>query len=121
MGFATKVRLLLKRHKLTQSELAESLGTRQQVVSRWLEADKPPKAIYLLKLAKALQCSVEYLIDDLMEKPGGDGLSCEERYVLRVFRDSGLDSSEAARRIMGRITPEPMGPPKGKGEAPARS
>lgn len=106
--FAEKVRKLLKKKGLSQTQLACILGTSQQVVSRWLTKDRPPKPPYLAKLAAALEVSVDYLLGDpspVAAPTGGKTLEPDEEYVLQVYRSlkvdpaQRLDGDEAVRRL----------------------
>lgn len=102
MEFSEKIRRLLKAHRLSQADLAKSLGTNQQQVSRWLDAKAPPKAAYLLRLARALGVTVDYLIDDAQDEPApGPGLHPDEAYLVRVVRGIGLNFEEAIARLWG--------------------
>lgn len=60
-------RLRLERG-LTQQHLAKKIGCRGKDVSRWELGICKPGAIYLVKLAAALDCSIDALLQD--EKPG---------------------------------------------------
>jgi transcriptional regulator with XRE-family HTH domain len=102
MTFAEKTRALLKAQRLSQSELAERLGTNQPQVCRWLEANTPPRGDYLLKLARVLGVTADYLIDpDQEEPPKPAVLPDDERYLLQLYRDLGLSREEAARALAG--------------------
>jgi transcriptional regulator with XRE-family HTH domain len=106
MTFAEKVRNLLKAHRLSQSDLAEALGTSQPQVSRWLEGGTPPRSDYLLKMARTLGVSVDYLIDDEQdEPPQPPELSDDERFVLQLYRDLRLTRVEAARGLAAMARP----------------
>lgn len=124
MTFSAKVRDLLKRHRLSQADLAEAIGTNQPQISRWLEKDRPPqKTALLLRLARSLGTSVDFLIDDAMdEPPAPPELTEDERYLLRTYRNSGIDADTAARRIMerpgSRFIPERERLPGGGEERP---
>jgi transcriptional regulator with XRE-family HTH domain len=112
MRFADKVRGLLKAQRLSQSELAAMLGTSQPQVSRWLEGDTPPRWDYLLKMARALGVSADYLIDPALEEaPRPPELSEDERFVLQLYRDLGLTREDAARALAGTVRPVPEGKP----------
>jgi transcriptional regulator with XRE-family HTH domain len=116
MTFAEKVRTLLKACRLSQSDLAEALGTSQPQVSRWLEASTPPRSDYLLKMARTLGVPVDYLIDaEQDEPPRPPGLSDDERYLLQLYRDLRLSRDEAARGLaaMARAALHPDLPPQG--------
>src|SRR5262245_47357824 len=100
MTFTEKVRTLLKAHRLSQSDLAEALGTSQPQVSRWLEGGTPPRSDYLLKMARTLGVPADYLIDDALdEPPRAPELNDDERYLLQLYRDLGLSREEAARGL----------------------
>jgi transcriptional regulator with XRE-family HTH domain len=106
MTFAEKVRNLLKARRLSQSDLAEALGTSQPQVSRWLEAGTPPRSDYLLKMARVLGVPADYLIDaDQDEPPRPPELSDDERYLLQLYRDLGLSRDEAARGLAAMVRP----------------
>lgn len=60
MGGILKLR---KKRNLTQSQLAEKLGTTQGAVSQWEKGTAFPSADKLPDLAKALGCSIEELYD----------------------------------------------------------
>ncbi len=63
MNIAKKLKFLLSRKNLTQCEFAKMLKTTQPVVQRWLTGTKPSyKSI--TKITKALNISVEDLLDD---------------------------------------------------------
>src|SRR4051794_9479897 len=116
MTFAEKVRSLPKACRLSQSDLADALGTSQPQVSRWLDAGTPPRWDYLLKMARTLGVPADYLIDaEQDEPPRPRGLSDDERYLLQLYRDLRLSRDEAARGLaaMARaaLTPDP--PPPG--------
>src|SRR3954469_22427334 len=102
MTFAEKVRNLLKARRLSQSELAEALGTSQPQVSRWLEGGTPPRWDYLLKMARTLGVSADYLIAaEQDEPPQPPSLTDDERFVLQLYRDLRLSRDEAARGLAG--------------------
>jgi transcriptional regulator with XRE-family HTH domain len=100
MRFAEKVRNLMKLRRLSQSELAELLGTNQPQISRWLESDTPPRWDYLLKMARALGVPADYLIDPAQDVPArASELSDDERYLVQLYRDLGLSREHAARAL----------------------
>src|SRR4051794_10286382 len=119
MMFAEKVRNLLKERRLSQSDLAEALGTSQPQVSRWLEGGTPPRWDYLLKMARALGVSVDYLIDaEQDEPPRPPELTDDERFVLQLYRDLRLSREEAARGLAAMAGPalhQDAPPPQGGG------
>lgn len=107
MEFAEKVRSLLKSLRLSQADLAEAIGTNQPQVSRWLDSNTPPKWAYLLKMARTLDVSVDYLIDPAqVAPPRASELTEDERFLLRSFRALKIDADTAVSRMSGHITIE---------------
>lgn len=79
------MRALMSRRGLKQKAMARLLDTNQPQISRWLQAKSPPKVEYLIKIARALGTSVEYLIDDGQESPPIP-LSEDEQSALLLYR-----------------------------------
>lgn len=49
---------------LTQQQLANILGIKQQMISQWITGKSNPKTRTLNKIAKALNCSLKYFLND---------------------------------------------------------
>lgn len=58
----SRIYLLLERKKISQSELARTLGIRQSTVSGWKQKFNEPEAELLEPISKALNVSLEWLI-----------------------------------------------------------
>lgn len=58
-----KTRKLLESLEMTQDALAEKVHVSPQKISMWLKRESIPKK-YLFKVAKALQTTTDYLLDD---------------------------------------------------------
>lgn len=88
----------LRKHRIekrmTQQALAEVIGVVQTHIAKWEGGGGRPYYDQALKLARALDVPVEYLIDDEMESPseahGGVELSEGDRAVLAIVRKRGL-------------------------------
>jgi transcriptional regulator with XRE-family HTH domain len=118
MKFAAKLAALLRDRGLTQADLAELVGTNQPQISRWMDAPNPPKAEYLLRIARALQVSVDYLIDESAESPPRP-LSSREQAIRDIIQSIGVD--EAWVRLIGaRESGRPSGE-NGRPPSPAPS
>ncbi len=61
MEFSERLLLVLKDRKITQRELAEKINTTETALSRYVNGSRKPRMDNLLKLARALNVSVEYL------------------------------------------------------------
>lgn len=108
-----KVLELIKLRTTNQSRVAAAIGMDGSQFSRWLQGRGNLTVERLLALARHLETSVEYLIDDAMaEEPVTPK---DEEYLLKVYRDlkadpaQGLDEegAEAVRRLS--LPPERRG------------
>lgn len=56
---------------MTQDELADKVGVKREALSRWENSRATPKINALIKLSKALDCTVEELVDSSLapDKP----------------------------------------------------
>ena len=63
---STNIQLMREYRKITQDDLAKSLGIERSTVSKWETEKAMPRAALLPKLAKVLGCS----IDDLFREDG---------------------------------------------------
>jgi len=70
---------------ITQAELAELIGEKQQNVAYWEQSDKPPRSDVLPRLAEALGVGVEVLlnVDQVAPKRRGGPVG----NVRRVFEE----------------------------------
>lgn len=111
MGYAEKVRNLMRSRGLTQKALAEAIGTDQTQVSRWLSSPKKgPSPFYLLRIARALGTTADYLIDDARTEPEAlPTLTEDERRILDDARIIGIP--EARRRLLLAREGRPPGTP----------
>lgn len=63
MTTGEKIQTSRKKQGLTQEQLAQGLGVSRQAVSRWELDEALPETANLLPLAKALGCSIDWLLD----------------------------------------------------------
>lgn len=59
------VKEMRKKRGLTQKQLAELLGVKQSNISRWESGVYLPNAATLKKMADALNCRIDDLINDI--------------------------------------------------------
>lgn len=59
---STRLRTLRDQKKLSQAELANSLGCRQEKISSYEIGKASPKLIFLIRMADLLDTSVDYLL-----------------------------------------------------------
>ena len=59
-----RIKELRKKANMTQEQLAEHIGTQQTTISSWEMGIQEPRANTLLRIARALGCSIEELFDE---------------------------------------------------------
>ena len=64
MTLGEKIRQLRKRKKITQSQLAELIGTHESHIGRYEKDQSVPTSPILKKIAEAFNVSVDYLLFD---------------------------------------------------------
>jgi len=68
--FGKRLKQIRKERHLTQSQLAEMLGTSKQVISRYEHGESNPKIELVCKYAEILEVAVDYLLkDDVSAEP----------------------------------------------------
>lgn len=74
MSFAERLKKLRKKKGLSQNELAEAIGVHFTQVSRYERGETKPNAEAMTKLARALDATVDYLmngtVDDVVQEAG---------------------------------------------------
>ena len=82
---------LLQEKKITQSELANMIGTRQSTISGWKQNNNEPEAELLEPIAKALNVSLNWLITGkellVPSRP-------EEQFLLEIYYHSNNDGKQ---------------------------
>lgn len=73
---------LLREQGKTQRKLAEQVGTTEMSVSRYIRGDRVPKGPILVKIAKALYTTTDYLLGN--EKDSSDP-ELEYNYTQRAI------------------------------------
>ena len=72
MVFSDKVKRAREIAKLTQQELADSIGVSKRTIAAYESQGAIPRKATLAKLASALKVSVKYLADDACNDPLAD-------------------------------------------------
>lgn len=76
---ACKIKILRKKFKLTQSELAKELNLTRSAVNSWEMGITTPFVEYIIKLARLFNVSTDYILDMPQTKTiAVDGLSDKE-------------------------------------------
>ena len=95
MAFAERLKELRKQAHLTQVELAKRLGIGQSSYADWERGKKKPTQENLVKIAKVLNVSIDYLVGnseeesdeldniELLFRMNSKGMTDEEKAVFR--------------------------------------
>lgn len=62
MTMGEKINEVLKERKMSQRDLANKIGVDETTLSRYISDSRQPRLDVLIKIARALDVSVEYLI-----------------------------------------------------------
>ena len=111
--FANKVKDARNELNISQAQLAESAGVSVRAIQTYEQGTKKPRQGVLLKLAKALNVSVKFLVDENCENPlediEKDGYIAEarERYGSAGGKDiEALLADNAALFAGGELSQE---------------
>lgn len=92
MHIGKNIRALRKQAGLTQIDLAQALGIKQQVIVRYEKGEVNPEVAKLPALAKALGVQIEELFRD--ERPAG-----EPQTKIKRKNSREVQAQEAFRRL----------------------
>lgn len=90
-----RIRTLREKNGMTQEKLAQIIGMSQNTVARWEREELAPRGTSLVKLAKALNTTSTYLLDETDNSapqtgnPNND-LPAQERSVIEKNRGRNL-------------------------------
>lgn len=99
MTFDRKVLAACEDREWTASDLARRVGVSKNTTGRWLSGQTRPYEESLVRLARVLDLSLDYLADDALDEPPAPALSEDERTVLEVYRALRLDAQAAIRGL----------------------
>lgn len=84
-------------------DATEATGQRipQATLSRLLsgESKTGPKWHHMVTIARALKLSLDFLADDNQDAPAAPELSEDERSIVQLVRDMGMDRPAAVKRL----------------------
>lgn len=89
-----RIFLLLEQKKISQSELARTLGIRQSTISGWKQKFNEPEAELLEPIANALNISVEWLITGKDTIEPGALLPEQEQLLLNYYHAANQEGQE---------------------------
>lgn len=62
-GITNKIAKLLSEQNMTQKELAQLTGLTESTISHYVKGDRVPRGVNLVKIAKALGTTTDYLLE----------------------------------------------------------
>ncbi len=97
---------------MSQPELAKRIKTTQPRISLWEKGKEKPTFDYLARLAKALECSADWLLglsDDPLGYLRESDLSADERRFLNAYRRHDQDTVQnlIARWLQEKLNSDP--------------
>jgi len=81
----------------TQKELADRLGTTQQVVYKWEHGINDPRADVMVRMAAALGVTLSYLLG--VDDNGNEAYSADERELLDLYRSTDTRGKDAIMAV----------------------
>jgi len=87
---ADRLLRLRSRARLTQQQLADKTSATQRAISHWEREARVPTANNLAELARALNCSADYLLDLTDERIPSLGRMSNEGYLPERIQQPGL-------------------------------
>ena len=83
--FGERVKLQLEKNNISQKELAEKTGITEATISRYISSQRIPKATEILKIAKVLNCTSDFLLG--IDSKGIKNISLKDAiYNLKMNR-----------------------------------
>ena len=62
-GTTNQIAKLLSEQNMTQKELAQLTGLTESTISHYMKGDRVPRGVNLVKIAKALGTTTDYLLE----------------------------------------------------------
>ena len=97
MKFGDRIKELLAEKNMMQKELGKRIGVTEATISRWVANDREPKVGDIVKIAKALDCSADYLFG-LQEKQRleeQEEMEAQEaiKYIFNFFHEKEFEAT----------------------------
>lgn len=118
MEWRQKIRNRRDELRLSQEDLAEMVGVAQTRITKWEKGVGDPSPTHLLRLARALGLSLDYLADDTLDappEPAGD-LTEADRMILALAKRRTYEVAILALAdspVIRAVPPPPGTPPAG--------
>ena len=91
-GITNQIAKLLSEQNMTQKELAQLTGMTESTISHYMKGDRVPRGVNLVKIAKALGTTTDYLLE--IEENANEGDSFEIVKTLIARNASNFTEAE---------------------------
>lgn len=81
MTFGQKITFNRKKKNWTQTDLANAVGTIRDLIGKYERDDIKPSIDVAAKIADALDCSLDYLVRDIVGIAGADETIIPEQFI----------------------------------------
>jgi len=93
MTIGERIKQARKTRRLTQAELAQAIGVRQEQITRWEKGLISPAKVHLAELARVFDCTTDWLLG--IDAENGTQrraveLTPDERQLLELYRAGQL-------------------------------
>jgi transcriptional regulator with XRE-family HTH domain len=106
-GFAAKLRYLLELRGMSQIRLSELSGLSQSRISKWLKPTGEPKPRQLATIARALNCSLDFLCDPEVTDPALERDSTLQPEVFTAWSRSLQEMASGLSDVANAVTHPP--------------
>ena len=101
MGFKENLKNELEYQGLLVKELAQKSGIKKQTLDNYLSTHNSiPHADIAVKIAQALNVTVEYLITGENAKENSENFSAEEKKLVAAFRNLSEEKKQALMTLL---------------------
>ena len=97
--FSERLSLILSRKKLSQKELAVKAGVTESAMSYYVKGERTPRGEVLSRIAKALNCSTDYLLGNNAEDYTNNDIE-PLQYLQRNLGKLDTDQLKKAENIL---------------------
>ena len=98
MGWSDKVKELMRVKNINQKELSLLSGITEASVSRYLTGERTPRMDIIINFAKALDVSVEYLLEENNSKAYKN--SAYDNIAVAIARDGNNLTAEEMNKLI---------------------
>ena len=98
MNWSDKVKEIMNVKKINQKELSRLSGITEASVSRYLTGERTPRIDIITNFAKALDVSIEYLLDECIEKQNNN--NAYDNIAIAIARDGNRLTAEEMNRLI---------------------